>query len=198
MAHINLLPWRENLRQQRQRKFIAIVVGSVAAMGLIVGLVHMHFVGATDYQNKRNGFLNQEISLLDKKIRDIKDLEKRKNQLLARMDVIQRLQASRPQVVHLVDELVGTIPDGVRLISLKHKGEALTLQGEAQSNARVSAYMRNLEASDWLVDARLNYIKKNAAAGNVASKNKSKQSVGGYSAFTLKVKQAKQKPLDNT
>ncbi len=113
MAHINLLPWRENLRKQRQREFISILLGAAVLMGVIVLYVHIHFAAMTEFQNRRNSFLEQEIAQLDEKIRAIKDLEKRKTQLLARMDVIQRLQASRPQIVHLFDELVNTIPEGV-------------------------------------------------------------------------------------
>ncbi len=158
MAHINLLPWREELRKEKQQQFIVIGVGSAIVAGLLVLLTHMQMSGLIDQQNNRNKFLETEIASLDKKIAQIKDLEKTKAALLARMDIIQQLQHSRPQSVHLMDELVYTLPDGVFLNSITQKGTALTMSGVAQSNARVSAYMRNIDNSQWIGKPRLDVI----------------------------------------
>jgi type IV pilus assembly protein PilN len=159
MAHINLLPWREELRKQKQQQFAVVGVGSAVLGGLLVLLVHMQMEGVIDNQNQRNQFLENEIAELDKKINKIKELEKTKTALLARMDIIQQLQRSRPQSVHLMDELVYTLPDGVFLEKINQKGTALTLSGMAQSNARVSAYMRNIDSSEWLGNPQLDVIK---------------------------------------
>jgi len=112
-----------------------------------------------EFQESRNGLLKTEIAKIDEKIKEIKDLEKQRAELVARMNVIQDLQVSRPMVVHLFDELVKTIPEGVYLQSLQQKGLGVTLKGQAQSNARVSAYMRAIDASGWLKNAELKVIK---------------------------------------
>ncbi|TCK17017.1 type IV pilus assembly protein PilN [Thiogranum longum] len=158
MAHINLLPWREELRKEKQQQFAVIGVGSAVVGGLLVLLTHMQMNGLIDQQNNRNKFLETEIASLDKKIARIKDLEKTKTALLARMDIIQQLQHSRPQSVHLMDELVFTLPDGVFLNTITQKGASLTMSGVAQSNARVSAYMRNIDNSQWIGKPRLDVI----------------------------------------
>jgi len=159
MARINLLPWREELRKQKQQQFIVVSAGAAVVGALLVLLAHMQFSGLIDKQNQRNQFLSNEIATLDKKIRKIKDLEKTKTALLARMDIIQQLQHSRPQSVHLMDQLVLTLPDGLFLNKITQKGNALTLSGSAQSNARVSAYMRNIDGSEWMDMPRLEVIK---------------------------------------
>jgi len=158
MAHINLLPWREELRKEQQQQFAVIGVGTAIVGGLLVMLMHMQVSGLIEQQNNRNKFLQAEISALDEKIATIKNLEKTKADLLARMDIIQQLQHSRPQSVHLMDELVYTLPDGVYLNSIKQRGNALTMSGIAQSNARVSAYMRNIDNSKWMGKPRLDVI----------------------------------------
>ena len=158
MAHINLLPWREELRKQKQQQFAVVSAGTAIVGGLLVLLVHMQMGGLIEQQNQRNQYLNTEISSLDKKIARIKDLEKTKAALLARMDIIQQLQHSRPQSVHLMDQLVYTMPDGVYLNKISQVGNALTLSGIAQSNARVSAYMRNIDASEWMSKPKLDVI----------------------------------------
>ena len=158
MAHINLLPWREELRKQKQQQFAVVSAGTAVIGALLVLLAHMQMEGLIDKQNQRNRFLENEIAELDKKIAKIKDLEKTKAALLARMDIIQQLQHSRPQSVHLMDSLVYTIPDGVYLNKINQKGSSLTLSGIAQSNARVSAYMRNIDNSKWLGKPKLDVI----------------------------------------
>ncbi len=159
MAHINLLPWREERNKQKQREFAVIAGGSVVIAGLIVLLSHIHFEGKIVNQNQRNTFLKNEISVLDKRIGRIKELESLKEDLLARMNVIQELQSSRPESVHLMDELVRTIPEGVYLNSFAQKSRGIEMAGVAQSNARVSDYMRNIDASEWLTDPRLGLIR---------------------------------------
>ena len=158
MAHINLLPWREELRKQKQQQFAVVAAGSAIVGGLLILLGHMQMEGLIDKQNNRNSYLETEIAELDKKIERIKTLEKTKTALLARMDIIQQLQRSRPQSVHLMDELVFTLPDGVHLQNITQKGAALTVKGIAQSNARVSAYMRNIDDSSWLGEPKLDVI----------------------------------------
>lgn len=159
MAHINLLPWREERNKQKQREFAVIAGGSIVIAGLIVLLSHVHFEGKIVNQNQRNTFLKNEISVLDKRIGRIKELESLKEDLLARMNVIQELQSSRPESVHLMDELVRTIPEGVYLNSFAQKTRGIEMTGVAQSNARVSDYMRNIDASEWLTDPRLGLIR---------------------------------------
>jgi len=161
MARINLLPWREAQRKERQRQFAVIAGGAVIIMIGIWALAHIHFVGKIENQVARNDFLKGEISKLDKKIKKIKELEKEKANLLARMQIIQQLQRRRPEIVHVFDELVTTIPDGVNLTSIKNSGSSITLDGIAQSNARVSSYMRNIESSKWLGDPKLSVIQTN-------------------------------------
>ena len=163
MAHINLLPWREELNKQRQRQFAFVSGGSVIMAGLIVLLTHLHIDGKITNQNQRNSFLESEIELLNKRIGRIKELENMKADLLARMNVIQQLQSSRPESVHLMDELVRTIPEGVYLKSFNQRGRNLTMKGVAQSNARVSDYMRNIEDSQWFGGPRLDLIKSSTS-----------------------------------
>ena len=158
MAHINLLPWREERRKEQQQQF-AVVGGGAAVVGaLLVLLAHMQIEGRIENQNLRNKFLDTEIAALDKKIAKIKELEKTKTALLARMDIIQQLQHSRPQSVHLMDQLVYTLPDGLYLNKISQRGGSLTLSGVAQSNARVSAYMRNIDGSEWMTQPKLDVI----------------------------------------
>ncbi len=165
MARINLLPWREQLRKERQRQF-AVVTGAAAVLAaLVVVYVHLHIGRLMDYQESRNRFLKDRIAELDRQIREIRDLESTKRKLLARMNVIQALQRSRPQIVHVFDELVRTVPDGVYLTAAELRGTVLTLRGVAQSNARVSDYMRRLDASDWFRDPRLEVIQAQAKGG---------------------------------
>ena len=158
MAHINLLPWRDELRKQKQQQFVVVSAGTGVVAALLVLLTHMQISGLIDKQEQRNQFLDDEIAVLDKKIHKIKDLEKTKTALLARMDIIQQLQHSRPQSVHLMDQLVQTLPDGLYLNKISQLGSALTLSGSAQSNARVSAYMRNIDGSEWMGNPKLEVI----------------------------------------
>lgn len=155
MAKINLLPWRDELRKQRQREFYVMLAGAAIAAVFAV-FVWWYWMGMRlDNQDARNAYLKDQIQQLDGKLTEIKELETTKSKLLARKEIIEKLQASRSQMVHLFDELVKTIPDGVRLVSMSQKGDALTLDGTAQSNASVANYMRNLDSSPWLTHSDL-------------------------------------------
>jgi len=158
MARINLLPWREEQRNQRRQDYLT-TVGLTAVVALLVwGAIHWHFDERIDYQNSRNDDLQAEITKLDSKIEEIRELEKEKEQLLARMKAIETLQTSRPIIVHIFDELVDSLPDGVYLKEISQKGAKIIIKGVAQSNARVSNYMRNVEKSDWLKNPSLDII----------------------------------------
>jgi type IV pilus assembly protein PilN len=158
MARINLLPWRAERRKQRQKEFVGMLGFAALAALLISLLIVMYYSGQIEGQQGRNQYLRQQITLVDQQIKEIEELDKKKANLLARKQVIEQLQASRSQMVHLFDELVRTIPEGVRLTSIKQNGQTLTLEGRAQSNARVSSYMRNLEASGWMANPDLSII----------------------------------------
>lgn len=155
MARINLLPWREERRKERQREFIFMLVGAAIIGGLVFYLVTWQIDGLIKSQESRNKYLQEEIDDLDRKIAEIRELEEERRRLLARKEIIEDLQEDRSKMVHLFDELVRTIPEGAQLKSVKQQGNILTLSGLAQSNARVSAYMRNLDASQWLADPDL-------------------------------------------
>jgi type IV pilus assembly protein PilN len=155
MAHINLLPWRAERRKQREREFF-MQLGAAFAAALLFLFVWASWMGMRiDNQNERNAYLTNEIAQLDVRIAKIKDLEKVRQRLLARKEIIEQLQANRSQMVHLFDELVKTIPSNARLTGLKQSGDSMTLDGVAQSNASVAEYMRNIEASPWMGHADL-------------------------------------------
>ncbi len=158
MAKINLLPWREARRKELQQEFYT-TVGIFVVLTLCVwGAVHFYNTQRIDYQQSRNAILDTEIVKLDKKIEEIKRLEKEKQRLKARIEAIEQLQGNRPLIVRLFDEMVTSLPDGVSLVSVTQKGKAVTINGVAQSNARVSSFMRKLEESDWLGDPQLQII----------------------------------------
>lgn len=158
MARINLLPWREWERKRKQREFAGMAAAGALLAAIVVVIAHVQMENTISNQEERNRFLEAEIKTLDQRIAKIKDLESTKSKLLARMNVIQELQTNRPVSVHLMDELVRTLPDGVHLKKLTQKDSELTMEGVAQSNARVSAYMRNIDGSLWIGNPRLNVI----------------------------------------
>jgi len=158
MAKINLLPWRAERRKQRQNEFYTLMGVCAGAAVLVVFGVMQFFDARIENQQRRNNTLTQEISALKAKTAEIEVLEKKKSDLLARKAVIEQLQANRSQMVHLFDDLVRTLPEGVRLTSVKQTGNQLTIEGMTQSNARVSSYMRNIEASGWMSKADLGVI----------------------------------------
>lgn len=158
MAHINLLPWREELRKEQKKQFAVLSLLTVVLAGLVVLYAHLHIGGLLDDQGARNEYLKTETAALDQRIKEIKDLETTRAKLQARINIIQQLQRSRPSVVHLFDELARTLPNGVYLTGIAQKDLAVTVTGVAQSNARVSAFMRNVEDSKWIGAPKLDVI----------------------------------------
>ncbi len=190
MAKINLLPWRAERRARRQREFYS-MLGLAAAAGLVLSfLIWFYYSQQISGQNTRNQFLQGEIAKVEGKIKEIEVLDKQKDRLLARKKVIEELQANRSQMVHLFDSLVRTIPDGVALAGIKQEGDILTLEGRSQSNARVSAYMRNLESSGWMTNPDLSIIEAKAEEKGAAATALSSDSRSLPYVFTLKVKLA--------
>lgn len=189
MAHINLLPWRAARRAKIQKRFFATMAASALTTALVLVAVWYGYVNAIGQQEDRNQRLKEEIKLLDKQIKEIRDLEKLKAQLLARMEVVERLQASRSGAVHFFNELARTLPEGVYLSSVSVVKNRLTISGEAQSNARVSAYMRALDSSPWFTQPDLVVIKtQSLGKGSNAVRS---------SSFTLTVKQlVKPEPVE--
>lgn len=166
MAKINLLPWREERRKKRQQAFL-ILIGAVVGAVLLIGLAsHVQIESLIAGQTRRNTLIETEIAKLNGQIREIQELEETKTKLLARMDIIQELQKSRPEIVHLVDELVTTIPEGVFLTSVNQSGRSIVVDGRAQSNARVSSFMRNIEASNWIGNPLLLVIENKERTGS--------------------------------
>jgi type IV pilus assembly protein PilN len=150
MPRINLLPWRAELRQKRKKEFVVALMGSLIVAAGAVYLSKLTVQGWTRAQNSRNEVLRGEIATLNNQIAEIKTLETQRDRLKARMDIITRLQRSRPEVVHLLDELVKAIPEGVYLTEVVQAGTRIEIQGNAQSSTRVSALMRNIDDSEWL------------------------------------------------
>ena len=181
MARINLLPWRAALRRERQKEFAVWTGLGLALTAAVMLLVRTQIGAAIDSQMRRNRFLEGEIGALERQIAEIRDLEVKKSRLVAKMEIIQQLQSSRPEAVHLFDEIARTAPEGVRLHDLTQEDRSLTVNGMAQSNARVSAYMRNLEGSEWLYEPVLEII-ENKQDGRPSGKDKG-------SRFTLRMKQ---------
>jgi type IV pilus assembly protein PilN len=171
MPKINLLPWRDELRAQRRNQFYMAMGGAfgVAALLVVIGVLLMNMV--IDSQYDRNQLINDEIAKLDERIKEILDLEYKKDRLVARMKIIEQLQQSRPEIVHVFEELARTLPDGVYLSSVKQTGTNIEIKGTAESNTRVSAFMRNIDASEWLEDPDLQVVevKDNKNSGMRAS-----------------------------
>lgn len=164
MPRINLLPWREAERKRKRQEFIFAAVGALLAAGVLTLIVNWQFESAISQQNSRNQVLKTEIAALDQQITEILGLEQQKARLRARLDVIEQLQRSRPEVVHLFDQLVRTLPDGVYLTSVKQTDRRIQLNGTAQSSTRVSSYMRNIDSSQWLTDPALEVVETKGAA----------------------------------
>lgn len=173
---INLLDWRTELRNQRKQQFGAVMLLGAMLAAAGVGAVYYSVSDAIDFQRQRNDFLRGQIVEMEKKIKEIEELEKVRQNLLARMKVIEELQASRSAMVHFFDEIVNTVPDGVYIKTLKQQGTAVTVEGIAESNGRVSTYMKNIESSTWFADPKLVVI-------NTKDANRRRQS-----EFTLQFK----------
>ncbi len=158
MTRLNLLPWRQMRRKEQDRQLLSIGVGAAILMLLILFYAYLNVTTHIDNQNKRNQYLTAEIKKLDDQIAAIKELKKQRDALIARMQVIEQLQTDRTQIVHVFDDLVRKLPQGVYLTSFQQSGMSITLSGVAQSNARVSALMRNLDSSNWFANPDLDVI----------------------------------------
>jgi type IV pilus assembly protein PilN len=169
MANINLLPWREERRQELKQAFL-VVLGCVAGVALVlVFAAHTLVNSAIDGQSGRNNYLQKQIAELTKQVEEIQDLEKKKQELLDRMTVIQQLQGNRPIIVRIFDELVRTLPDGVFYQELKRNTNKIELTGIAESNNRISSLMRRLDGSEWFAEPNLNAVKADPGFGEQAS-----------------------------
>lgn len=165
MIRINLLPHRAEKRRARQVQFVALCVISVVLGALLVGFVHAAISSQISYQERRNAYLKQETEVLDKQIAEIKKLREQTQSLLARKDAVEKLQSDRSDVVHLLDQMLRILPDGVYLKTLKQTGNKINVVGYAQSNARISTLMRAIEDSPWLDSPALVEIHASSAGG---------------------------------
>jgi type IV pilus assembly protein PilN len=180
MPRINLLPWRDAERKRKRQEFFLSLGAAVATAGLVTLLGYWQMTAAIQHQQERNDLLTREIAALDKQIEEINGLDAQKRRLLARMEIIETLQRSRPEIVHVFDEVVRVLPEGVYLTYLKQTGTRFEVRGVAQSSTRVSSFMRNIDASEWLADPTLQIV-ETRARGNV-----------GGAEFTLFAQQRKQ------
>jgi type IV pilus assembly protein PilN len=158
MPRINLLPHRQRERAQKRRDFGAAAIAAALVAALFAGVTSIGFSAAIDHQKDRNDVLTKEIGELEKQIADIDSLDAQKQRTLARMGIIERLQRSRPEVVHVFDQLARALPDGVYLTAVKQTDRKLELKGVDQSSTRVSTFMKNIEASQWLAEPQLQVI----------------------------------------
>jgi len=176
MANINLLPWREEERAERQRQFVS-VLGLVAVLGVVVmALIYSYYESEIENQRNRNNFLENQIRQLDTKIKEITTLETERKELVDRMELIQDLQKSRPQIVHLFDEIVLKMPEGMNMTEIERIGDDVLFTGIAESNPRISNFMRNLSASQWITKPDLDDIQddKDSGSGRKVFRLKSK------------------------
>lgn len=179
MPRINLLPWRESERKRKRQEFYLSLGAAVATAALVALVGRWQMNAAITHQQDRNQVLKDEIAVLDKQIEEINGLDAQKRRLLARMEIIETLQRSRPEIVHVFDELVRVLPEGVYLNYLKQTGTKFEIHGVAQSSTRVSSFMRNIDASEWLADPALKIVE-----------NKGRDPAGGAD-FTLFASQRK-------
>ncbi|NLJ13018.1 PilN domain-containing protein [Denitrificimonas caeni] len=163
MARINLLPWREQLREERKQRFLVTLVGVLIVAGGVVFLADQYLNAAITQQNARNEFVRKEISALDARIKEISELKTRRQQLVERMKIIQDLQGNRPIAARVFDQLVRTLPDGVHFTDLKMVGKSISIEGAAESNNLVSSLMRNHDDSEWLAAPNLTSVTAESA-----------------------------------
>src|SRR5688572_25709521 len=184
MPRVNLLPWREAQRKRQRQEFIMSIAAALGSAALVTLIGRFEMAGSISNQEERNTALQGQITQLEKQIEEINGLEKQKQALIARMEIIETLQRSRPEIVHVFDELVRVLPEGVYLTSLKQTGSRIEMRGVAQSSTRVSTFMRNIDSSEWLSDPSLQVVEtKSRDAGRGAS-------------FTLFANQRKQAPVE--
>lgn len=177
MARINLRPWREELRAEKQRSLVVMLMGTVIIAGGLVFLWQAHVDSQIDYQQARNSYIERATTALDQQIKEIEQLRERREELLARMQVIQDLQGKRPVIVRVFDELVQTLPDGLFYAALKKTNDQLVIEGMAESNNRISALLRQFDSSQWFADPDLKKVRA-ADTGRA-----------GYSKFDMTVVQ---------
>lgn len=165
MIRVNLLPWRAAARARAKQHFLLATAAALALTGLSGWAVHTVIAQGIAHQEARNAFLEGEIRQLDRQLKEIKELEATKARMISRMTIIQQLQASRPAAVHLLDEIVASIPEGVFFTSLQQAGAAVSVKGRAQSNARVSGLMRNIEGATWIGNPTLAVVENKERTG---------------------------------
>jgi len=165
MATVNLLPWREALREERKQEFLIILGVFIGISALLMLTMHLTVAQKIRTQQNGNQYMQQQILLVDKKLEDIAALRKQKEQLIAKMEIIQQLQLNRPMIVRVFDGLVRTVPNGLYLVEFGRQGNRLTIAGRAESNSRVSKFMRNIESSDWLTAPALSLIQAEKGYG---------------------------------
>jgi type IV pilus assembly protein PilN len=182
MAKINLRPWRVELRAEKQKQFVVMILGAVIIAGGLVFLWQSDMDSRIAYQQSRNAYIETAAKKLDQQIKEIDNLKRKRDELLARMKVIQDLQGKRPVIVRVFDELVKTLPDGLYYTELKKTGDRINIVGMAESNSRISTLMRQFEESDWFANPDLSNV---SAADN---------SRAGYSKFNLSVQQKTPEP----
>lgn len=169
MATINLLPWRQERREELKKEFLVITGGFAAVAIMVVLGWQMILSNAIANQEARNGYLQDNIKELDAQVAEIAKLREEKKRLVERMQVIQSLQGDRPAIVHIFDELVRTLPDGVFYTNITRKGQVISLSGTAESNNRVSSLMRGLDSSEWFANPALKTVKANTEFGDQAT-----------------------------
>ena len=169
MPRINLLPWREEQRTERKLGFMVALGGGTLAALLAAGGAYLMFGSMIDAQDGRNEMLRAEIKQLDKQIEEINNLESSKQKFIARMEIIEKLQRSRPEIVHLFDEIARQLPEGVYLTGVKQTAKRLKFDGIAQSSTRVSSFMRNLDSSDWMKNPELEVVQTKSGQGSGSS-----------------------------
>ena len=164
MPRINLLPWREAQRKERKVAFAVALGGAAVCACVATAAVYVLYTGMIDAQIRRNELLEAQIKVLDRQIEEINSLEQAKRQFIARMEIIEKLQRSRPEIVHVLDQIVKTLPEGVYLTSVTQTGDHLKFTGVAQSSTRVSAFMRNIDSSQWMRNPTLEVIQSSSGA----------------------------------
>ncbi|SNB57651.1 type IV pilus assembly protein PilN [Marinobacter sp. es.042] len=182
MAKINLRPWREELRAEKQKQFVVMILGAAIIAGGLVFLWKTDMDSRIAYQQSRNAYIETATKKLDQQIKEIENLKRKRDELLARMQVIQDLQGKRPVIVRVFDELVRTLPDGLFYTDLTRKDDLVEIVGMAESNSRISTLMRQFEESDWFTEPNLS---------NVSASDSGR---AGYSQFNLSVKQKTPEP----
>jgi type IV pilus assembly protein PilN len=165
MPRINLLPWREGQRKERKLAFLVALGVAALAAGVTAFAAYLLYGSMIEGQQHRNDQLRTQIKMLDKQIEEINDLESQKQKFIARMEIIEKLQRSRPEIVHVFDEIVRTLPEGVYLTAVKQNGMKLKFEGVAQSSTRVSSFMRNIDGSQWLRNPELEVVQTTKGSG---------------------------------